>query len=316
MLLRLVVSRCAFAALTLVAVSFLIFVGTQLLPGDVAQAILGQTATPETVAAIRRELNLDRPAHERYLDWIFDCLRGDLGRSLASGAPIADLIGGRLNNTLVLALTSALVAMPLSIALGLYAALRREQVADHAISAITLIFVSVPEFLIAYILMMALAVKLAWLPALSMLNDGASLWAWMRALALPVLTLTLVTLAHTMRLTRTAIVSILSTDYIRMAELKGISPARIILRHALPNAMSPILSILMLTLAYLVVGVVVVETVFSYSGMGKLMVDAVTARDIPLVQACGLIFTTVYVVCNFLADLLGLLVNPRLRHPK
>lgn len=316
MLLRLVLSRCAFAALTLVAVSFLIFVGTQLLPGDVAQAILGQTAAPETVAAIRRELNLDRPAHERYLDWIFGCLRGDLGRSLASGAPIMDMIAGRLNNTLVLALTSALVAMPLSIALGLYAALRREQVADHAISAITLIFVSVPEFLIAYLLMMALAVKLAWLPALSMLNDGASFWAWVPALALPVLTLTLVTLAHTMRLTRTAIVSVLSTDYIRMAELKGISPARIILRHALPNAMSPILSILMLTLAYLVVGVVVVETVFSYSGMGKLMVDAVTARDIPLVQACGLIFTTVYVVCNFLADLLGLLVNPRLRHPK
>lgn len=316
MLLRLVLYRSAFAALTLVAVSVLIFVGTQLLPGDVAEAILGQQATPEAVAAIRRELGLYRPAHERYLDWIGAFLRGDLGRSLASGAPIAELIGPRLINTLVLALSAALIAMPLSLILGLYAALKREQLADHAISAVTLVFVSIPEFLIGYVLMMGLAVKLAWLPALSMLSEGASLTSWLRALALPVLTLTLVTLAHTMRLTRTAIVSVLSTDYIRMAELKGIAPAQIIARHALPNAMAPILSILMLTLAYLVVGVVVVETVFSYSGMGKLMVDAVTARDVPLVQACGLIFTVVYVICNFLADFLGILVNPRLRHPK
>lgn len=316
MLLRLVLYRSAFAALTLVAVSVLIFVGTQLLPGDVAEAILGQQATPETVAAIRRELGLYRPAYERYLDWILAFLRGDLGRSLASGAPIVEMISGRLHNTLVLALTAALFAMPLSIALGLYAALKRDQIADHAISTVTLVFVSVPEFLVAYLFMMVLAVKFGWLPALSMLNDDASFSSWVRALALPVLTLTVTTLAHTMRLTRTAIVSILSTEYIRMAELKGISPARIVVRHALPNAMSPILSILMLTLAYLVVGVVVVETVFSYSGLGKLMVDAVTARDVPLVQACGLIFTVVYVVCNFLADLLGILVNPRLRHPK
>ena len=316
MLLRLVLYRSAFAALTLVAVSVLIFVGTQLLPGDVAEAILGQQATPETVAAIRRELGLYRPAYERYLDWILAFLRGDLGRSLASGAPIVEMISGRLHNTLVLALTAALFAMPLSIALGLYAALKRDQIADHAISTVTLVFVSVPEFLVAYLFMMVLAVKFGWLPALSMLSDDASFSSWVRALALPVLTLTVTTLAHTMRLTRTAIVSILSTEYIRMAELKGISPARIVVRHALPNAMSPILSILMLTLAYLVVGVVVVETVFSYSGLGKLMVDAVTARDVPLVQACGLIFTVVYVVCNFLADLLAILVNPRLRHPK
>lgn len=316
MLLQLVLHRAAFAVVTLVAVSVLIFVGTELLPGDVAQAILGQQATPETVAAIRRSLNLDRPAHVRYLDWITGFIQGDLGRSLASGQPIIQLIAGRLQNTLVLALTAAVIAVPLSIALGLYAALRRERLADHAISAVTLVLVSVPEFLIGYALMLLLAVNLGWLPALSTLREGAGFVAWARALALPVLTLTAVTLAHTMRLARTAIVSVLSADYIRMAELKGIAPARIIVRHALPNALSPILSIVMLTLAYLVVGVVVVETVFNYSGLGKLMVDAVTARDVPLVQACGLLFASVYVICNFLSDFLGILANPRLRHPK
>lgn len=316
MLARLVVQRLGLALLTLVAVSVLIFVGTELLPGDVAQAILGQQATPETVAAIRRALNLDRPAYQRYLEWVGGFLSGDLGRSLAGGQPIIQLVSGRLQNTLVLAVAAAAIAVPLSIALGLYAALKRERAADRAISAATLALVSLPEFLIGYALMLAFAVHLGWLPALSTLREGAGFTAWLRALALPVLTLTAVTLAHTMRLARTAIVQVLNADFIRMAELKGLTPARVIVRHALPNALSPILSIVMLTLAYLVVGVVVVETVFNYSGMGKLMVDAVTARDVPLVQACGLIFASVYVVCNFLADLLGILANPRLRHPK
>lgn len=316
MLLRLVLQRAAFAVLTLFTVSALIFIGTELLPGDVATAILGQQATPETVAAIRRDLGLYQPPLERYLNWVTAFAHGDFGRSLANGMPIAQLVSGRLQNTLILAFTAALIAVPLSIALGLYAALRRERLADHAISAITLLLVSVPEFLIGYALMLGLAVQLGWLPALSLLREGGSLLAWARALVLPVLTLTAVTLAHTMRLTRTAIVSVLSAEYIRMAEIKGIGPARIIVRHALPNALSPILSIVMLTLAYLVVGVVVVETVFNYSGMGKLMVDAVTARDLPLVQACGLIFSVAYIVGNFLSDFLGILANPRLRHPK
>jgi len=313
---RLLLHRSILALATLAAVSVLIFIGTELLPGDVAQAILGQQATPDTVAALRRSLGLERPAHVRFLDWVSRFVQGDFGRSLASGLPIADLIAGRLQNTLILAATAAAIAVPLSVALGLYAALRRERFADHAISAVTLVLVSVPEFLVGYALMLALAVHFAWLPALSTLREGAGFVAWARALALPALTLTAVTLAHTMRLARTAIVSVLSAEYIRMAELKGISPVRIVVRHALPNALSPILSIVMLTLAYLVVGVVVVETVFNYSGMGKLMVDAVTARDVPLVQACGLIFAAVYVVCNFLADFLGVLANPRLRHPR
>jgi peptide/nickel transport system permease protein len=315
-LLTLVLQRTAIGILTLVAVSVLIFIGTELLPGDVAQAILGQNATPEAVANIRKSLGLDRPIHIRYLEWIGGFVRGDLGRSLASELPVAELIAGRLANTLVLAAAAAVVAVPLSVLLGLIAALYRERFVDRAISATTLLFVSVPEFLIGYALVVVFAVQLGWLPALAQARDGMSVAAWFRALALPVTVLTLVVTAHTMRLARTAIVAVLGSDYIQMAEIKGLTPARIIVVHAFPNALSPILSIVMLTLAYLVVGVVVVEVVFNYAGMGKLMVDAVTNRDVPLVQACGLIFSGVYVVLNFLADFLSILANPRLRHPK
>lgn len=315
-LLSLVLQRSGYALLSLVAVSVLIFVGTEILPGDLAQVILGQTATPETVAAMRRELGLDRPAPQRYVEWILGALRGDFGVSLANRVPIAELVGDRLGKTLILAIAAASISVPLSLALGIVAALYRERPADHAISAVTLAFVSFPEFLIGYALVIVFAINLGWLPALATLREGAGLTQWLRAIALPAATLSLVLLAHTMRLTRTAIVNVLSADYVQMAELKGLSPARVIVRHAFPNAIGPILSIVMLMFAYLVVGVVVVEVVFNYAGMGKLMVDAVSNRDMPLVQACGLIFSAIYVVCNLLADLLGIVANPRLMHPK
>ncbi|MBM3521358.1 MAG: ABC transporter permease [Alphaproteobacteria bacterium] len=315
-LLSLVLRRSAYALLTLVAVSVLIFIGTEILPGDLAQVILGQTATPETVAALRRELGLDRPAPQRYVEWILGAFNGDFGVSLANRVPVAELVGDRLGKTLVLAATAAAISVPLSLILGIVAALHRERPTDHAISAVTLAFVSFPEFLIGYALVIVFAINLGWLPALSTVREGADLTQWLRAIALPATTLSLVLLAHTMRLTRTAIVNVLSADYVQMAELKGLSPARVIVRHAFPNAIGPILSIVMLTFAYLVVGVVVVEVVFNYSGMGKLMVDAVSNRDMPLVQACGLIFSAIYIVCNLLADLLGIVANPRLLHPK
>ena len=315
-LLTLLAQRSVYALLTLLAVSVLIFAGTELLPGDVAQAILGQTATPESVAALRRELGLDRPAPLRYAAWIAGAIRGDFGTSLANAVPISALIAARLDKTLILAAAAAAISVPLSLALGIVAALYRDSPLDRALSAITLVFVSFPEFLIGYALVIVFAINLGWLPALSNLREGASATQWLRAIALPAATLSLVLLAHTMRLTRTAIVNVLGAEYIQMATIKGLSPARIILRHAFPNAIGPILSIVMLMFAYLVVGVVVVEVVFNYAGMGKLMVDAVSNRDMPLVQACGLIFSAVFVVCNFLADFLAIVANPRLLHPK
>ncbi len=312
----LVLKRLASGLVTLIIVSLLVFAGTEILPGDVAQAVLGQQATPEAVQAIRDQLGLERPAIIRYLEWLYAFVQGDLGQSLVSGREISELIGQRLKNTFFLAGVAAVIAIPLSVGLGLLAALYEGRPTDKSVSILTLIFVSLPDFLLGYILLFLGAVTLGWFPALSKLSDSMTFGQQLNAVALPCLTLALVTSSHTMRLTRAAVLSVMHQPYIEMATLKGASRRRIILRHALPNALSPILNIVMLTMAFLIVGVVVVEAVFSYSGMGRLMIDAVSKRDMPLVQACGLIFASVYVILNLTADILSLLTNPRRRRPK
>ncbi len=315
-LLRLIAQRLALGVGTLFVVSVLIFAGTQLLPGDVAQAILGQSATPEAVAAIRKDLNLDRPAYIRYAEWLGNSLKGDLGTSLANREPITQMISGRLGNTLFLASMAALVAVPIAILLGLIAARFRETWLDKTISIVTLSAISMPEFFIGYILIFIFAVKLLWAPSIASVYEGMGLGEKLAAIALPVATLALVVIAHMMRMTRAAVINVMSSPYIEMAELKGVSRSRIIFRHALPNALSPIINVVVLNLAYLVVGVVVVEVVFVYPGMGQLMVDAVSKRDVPVVQACGLIFAATYVLLNLTADILSIVANPRLRHPR
>ena len=312
----LVLKRLASGLVTLLIVTLIVFGGTELLPTDVAEAILGQHATPETVAALREKLNLNRPAYERYFEWLINFLRGDLGQSLSSGREISDLIDRRLQNSLFLAATAAIIAIPLAVGLGLLAALYEGRAADKGLTVSTLLFVSMPDFLIGYLLMLFAAVTMGWFPVLSRFTSGMDFLDQLHAIALPCLTLSLVVSAHTMRLTRAAILSIMNQPYIEMAQLKGAGRARTIVRHALPNALSPIINIVLLTLAYLVIGVVIVEAVFNYSGMGRLMVDAVSKRDMPLVQACGLIFASVYVFLNLAADILSLLSNPRRRRPK
>jgi peptide/nickel transport system permease protein len=313
---RLIAQRLALGVGTLLVVSVLIFAGTQLLPGDVAQAILGQAATPEALANIREELNLDRPAYVRYVEWLGQFVQGDLGMSLANRQPIAEMIGGRLGNTLFLAGVAAVVAVPIAVLLGLIAARFRETWLDKTISIATLSAISMPEFFIGYMLIFVFAVKLFWAPSIASVYDGMSLGEKLAAVALPVATLALVVIAHMMRMTRAAVINVISSPYVEMAELKGVSRSRIVFRHALPNALSPIINVVVLNLAYLVVGVVVVEVVFVYPGMGQLMVDAVAKRDVPVVQACGLIFAAAYVVLNLTADILSIIANPRLRHPR
>ncbi len=315
-LLRLVVQRLLLGVATLWVVSLLIFAGTEILPGDVAEAILGQAATPEAVAAIRRDLGLDRPAWERYLDWLFGLMRGDLGTSLTNRMPIAELIAGRLENTLFLAATAAVVAVPIAIALGILAARFRERLLDKAISVLTLSSISMPEFFIGYLLIFIFAVKLFWAPSIASVYPGMALADKLYAVSLPVATLTLVVVAHMMRMTRAAIINVMASPYIEMAELKGLTRTRIILKHALPNALAPIINVVVINLAYLVVGVVVVEVVFVYPGLGQLMVDAVAKRDVPVVQATGMLFAATYVLLNLAADVLAILANPRLRHPR
>jgi peptide/nickel transport system permease protein len=311
---RLVLVRLGLGLLTLGAISIIVFGAVSLLPGDLAEEILGQNRTPETVAALRRELGLDRPVLERYLAWVGGVLTGDFGSSLASGRPVSELIGVRLGNTLFLAAYAALVAVPLSLGLGMVAALYRGRAVDRAITAGSLTAISLPEFFIAYILIFLLAVQWRVFPSLATVSPDSSLPERLYRLILPALTLTLGVTAHMMRMTRAAIVNLLASPYIEMARLKGLSPSRVIVRHALPNALAPIINVVALNLAYLVVGVVVVEVVFAYPGLGQLLVDSVSKRDVTVVQAASLIFAATYVSLNLAADILSIATTPRLRH--
>jgi len=313
---RLIAQRLALGVLLLLAVSVLIFVGTQILPGDVAQSILGQSATPEALANLRRELGLNEPAYVRYFQWLGGVLQGDLGTALTSRQDIASSIGGRLWNTLFLAFWAAIVSIPLAILLGLLAVRYRNGFIDKSISGFALASTSLPEFFIGYLLVFFFAVKLQWFPGISTVYDGMPFLERLRAIVLPATALTLVVLAHMMRMTRAAILNVMQSAYIETAELKGVSQFDIIRRHAFPNAIAPIVNVVMLNLAFLVVGVVVIEVIFVYPGMGQYLVDHVTKRDVPVVQAVGLIFAAVYIGLNMIADIAAILANPRLRHPK
>ena len=315
-LLRLIVRRLALGILTLLAISLLITVGVEALSGDVCTAMMGQMASEDKVAACHRALNLDRPVHLRYIEWLINFAQGDMGKALTNHRDVVDVIGNRVGNTFFLAIAAALIAIPISLALGVLAALYRNSFLDRSISMITLSGISVPDFFIAYILMAIFAVSFGFFPAISNIDDSMSLAERITASALPVLTLTLAVSAHMMRMTRASIVSLMASPYIEMAKLKGIKPSRIIVFHALPNAWSPIIQVIMLNLAWLVVGVVIVEVVFVYPGLGALMIDAVFLRDLPIVRATAMIFATVYVILNLLADILSMMSNPRLMHPK
>ncbi|MEM9320510.1 MAG: ABC transporter permease [Pseudomonadota bacterium] len=311
---KMIGQRLALGVLTLIIVSLLIFMATELLPGDFAQEILGQSATPETVAALREQLGLDQPMHIRYFGWLADVLRGDLGESLANGNAVSDLIGRRLGNTLALALYAAAIAVPLSLALGILAALFRNSFFDRFANASALTSISFPEFFVAYILIFLLAGAGGVFPSMANFRADPAFSEFLYRAFLPALTLTLVVTAHMMRMTRAAIINLLASPYIEMARLKGMAPMRIIVKHALPNALAPIINVIALNLAYLITGVVVVEVVFVYPGLGQLMVDSVAARDMPVVQGVALVFAGAYVLLNLTADVLATLSNPRLVH--
>jgi len=315
-LIGIIIKRSILGLITVIIISILIFLGVEALPGDVAESVLGQDATPETLAAFRKELKLDLPPHERYFSWLAGLLSGDLGNSLANGRPVIEMIGWRFSNSIFLAVTSAIIAVPISIMLGILAALLRNSFFDKSISMLTLSAISFPEFFIAYILIALFSVQMVLFPSIANINDSMSFWEKIYAIFLPCITLTMVVSAHMMRQTRAAIINILSSAYIEMASLKGLKRIRVIVLHAFPNALSPVINVVALNLAYLVVGVVIVEVVFVYPGLGQLLVDAVTKRDIPVVQASGLIFATTYIGLNLLADILSILSNPRMRNPR
>lgn len=341
-----ILKRLGLGVVTLFLVSIVIFTSVELLPGTYASAILGENATPEAVAILNKQLGLDRPGVVRYLDWVGNAMRGDFGSSFSGGAgqerPVSSLIGQRLRHTLFLASLSALVVIPLAIGFGLFTALHRNRWLDRLISGASLATISFPEFFIAYLLIFAVVMRDSFemtslaqvlpasvghaisfilklvpnFPTLANVSAESPFWERVWACSLPTLTLTIVIFAYVMRMTRAAIVDLLAQPYIEMARLNGEPPAAVILRHALPNAWAPIANVIAFTLAYLISGVVVVEVIFAYPGIGQLMVDAVRTRDIPVVQACSLIFAATYVVFNLCADIVSIVTNPRVLHPK
>ncbi len=306
--------RFAFMALTLFIVSMVIFAVTELLPGDVAVMILGSEATDETLAALRTQLGLDRPAPARYVDWLTGAARGDFGESLRMRTEVGPLVFERLKNSLALAGIAFVVGVPLALGLGIIAGLRKDSLVDKAITMTTLLGISVPEFVIGSVLIILFASLWPILPATSLIDPSANPLESMKYLILPAATLVLVTLAHTARMTRASVVRVLRTDYVRTATLKGMPRSRVILRHVLPNALLPSITIIAINVGWMIGGLIVVETVFGYPGLGQLMIFAVTNRDVPLVQAVALLVATIYAVANLGADLLYAALNPRIRY--
>lgn len=303
--------KLALALVLLFVVSLLVFIGCEILPGDMAEVSLGQFATEETVRALRIELALDRPAHTRYLSWLGGILQGDWGRSIATRTPVAALLSERLANTAMLAGVTTLIAVPLALALGLVMAVGAGNLWDRSASMVILGLSATPEFLLGTLAVLLFAVQLRWLPAVAYLNTDAGFGQTVRALLLPVATLVIVVVAQIARMTRAIIGNILHQPFVEMATLKGVPRWRVVGVHALINAVGPLANVIALNIAYLVSGVVVVETIFAYPGLARLMVDAVQARDLPVVQACAMIFCATYAVLILTADVLAYLYDPR-----
>jgi len=314
---RLVAQRLALGVLILFIVSIFITFVVEFLPGDACQALMGQSAMADTLAACREQMGLGRAPHLRYWDWISGMLTGDMGRSLVNDRPVAELLADRTGNTFFLAGLAAMVIVPLAIVLGMLAALFRNRAFDRSVNVVTLTFISFPEFFVAYLLIYFLAVQAGWFPGISNISaSDIGWWDLVYRSILPAATLTLVVTAHMMRMTRAAIVNVLASPYIETAELKGLGRWRVIARHAFPNALSPIVNVVAINLAWLIVGAVVVETVFVYPGIGQLLVESMTKRDMPVVQAGSMIFAAVYVLLNLAADVIAIVTNPRLMHPR
>jgi peptide/nickel transport system permease protein len=309
-----IVRRTLLGVLTLFVASVVIFAATQALPGDPARAVLGRTATPESLAALREQLNLDRPVVEQYWDWLSGVFTGDLGESLVAREPVTELLGSRIENSAFLMLISALISVPLAILIGAVSARRRDGPLDHSLSVLTLALAALPEFVvgIAFVVLLGTTVFTV-LPPVSLIPPDSSAWNYPKELILPTLTLVVAVTPYIARIMRASMVEVLESDYVEMARLKGLRERKVVWRHALPNAIAPTIQVTAINLAYLAGGIVVVEFVFAYAGIGEALVNGVRNRDIPVVQAVALLIAGVYVVLNLIADVATILVSPRVR---
>jgi len=299
--------RFVLAIVTLFIISLIVFLGVEALPGDAATAYLGQSATPESLDALREEFGLYAPMHERYLKWLGGILQGDLGTSMVRRNPVSEVIGNQLRNTVVLAMAAAIVGIPLAIFLGVIAGLARDKWPDIFVSTSSIIGMTLPGLIYIF------AIRLEWFPAITLVPTDASIGELLPNIVLPIITLTFIMVAHILRMVRTNMIDVMTSDYVQMARLKGVPERQIVFKHALPNAMLPTINVVAITLAWLLGGVAVIETVFNYPGIGKLMINSITDRDFPTIQAIAIVLAVVYITVNLVADLLTLVLNPRLR---
>jgi len=309
----LIAKRLGAAVLTLLLVSVVVFLIASALPGDAAQEMLGQNATPSAVAALRSQLGLDQPAYLRYLHWLGGVLSGNAGHSMSNNMPVSSLIASRLPKSLILVGLTSAVSVPFALLLGILSAMYRGSLLDRALNIVTLSLVAVPEFLVASLAVLLFAVELRWLPALVIVPENATVEEFLRAYAIPVMTLCFVVMAQMVRMTRAAVINQLDKSYVEMALLKGVSNTRIVLYHIIPNAIGPIANAVAFSMSYLLGGVIIVETIFNYPGLASLMVDAVTARDMPLLLACAMLFCAAYLLLVLVADICAIFANPKLR---
>ncbi len=310
---RLILSRTTLALISLLAVSIIIFWCVEWLPGDAATRILGRNATPEALALLRHKLHLDLPGWQRYLTWLGGALRGDFGVSLVADRPVLDYVRGRAANTLTLAVFVLVLYVPLSIGLGLWTAVARGRTADHVVSVLVILGMCVPEYVVGILLTMIFALALPWFPPLALIDQVHDLPGLVHVLFLPAMTLTSAMTAYAVRLMRENLIDVLESGYVQMARLKGLPRWRVLIWHALPNALSPALNVTALNIAWLMGGIVVVETVFNFPGLGRLLVDSISLKDVPVILAASLLLTVVYILCNLAADIASLLLNPKLR---
>ena len=309
-----ILRRLLLGILVLILVSVLVFLATQALPGDPARAILGRNANPASLAALRHQLHLDRPVADQYLTWVTGLLHGNLGKSLEAQEPVSTLLAPKLVNSAVLVVLAAVLSIPLSIAIGAWAALKREKVFDQASSNLMLLLAALPEFVVALVLVIVFATTVFHvLPAISTVPPGSRPWNNWVALVLPTITLVIAVAPYVSRIMRASMIEVLESDYVEMARLKGMPERTVLIRHALPNALGPVLQVIALNLAYLAGGIIIVEFVFNYSGIGGAIAEAVVNHDLPVIQALAMLLAAVYVVVNLLADVATILVTPRLR---
>ena len=312
-MLLLILKRIGLGLITLFIVSLITFVGVEVLPGDACTTYLEREAYGPALDACIKRLGLDIPSYQRYLDWAANVVRGDFGYSLSGEMPINEVLGPRVKNSLVLASVSILIGIPLAIVLGIITALWRDKLPDIIISTITIFSMTIPEFISATLFILIVAIWLGWLPGIVIIPSDATFYELLSNIILPVVAISMIMTAHMARMVRSSVIQVMASDYVQMAILKGVPYWKMVFRHVLPNALLPAINVVALTIAWLLGGVVVTEVVFNYPGLGRLVIESISNRDLPVVQALAIILASIYVGINLIADLMTLMLNPRLK---